>query len=140
MNELGVRNCFLHRLGAKGDDRRGFLIALEGSRDVPFDIARVYYIYGSPTEAARGFHAHRALRQWLVCLNGCFSITLDDGVMREVVALSSPDNALEIGAAVWREMRASGPDAVLMVLASELYDESDYIHDYDEFLELARNG
>lgn len=139
MTELSVRNCFLHNLGAKGDDQRGFLIALEGSRDVPFHIARVYYIYGSPTDAERGFHAHRELRQWLVCLNGSFSITVDDGETREVVELTSPDRALEIGAAVWREMRASGPDAVLMVLASALYDEGDYVHDYDQFVQLARN-
>jgi len=140
MNQLRVRNCSLHTLGAKGDDRRGFLIALEGSRDVPFDIARVYYVYGSPTDTERGFHAHRELRQWLVCLNGSFSVTIDDGRAREVVELTSPDAALAIGPAVWREMRASGPDAVLMVLASDLYDESDYVHDYDEFLDLARNG
>jgi dTDP-4-dehydrorhamnose 3,5-epimerase-like enzyme len=88
----------------------------------------------------RGFHAHRELRQWMVCLNGSFSITVDDGEAREVVELTSPDRALEIGAPVWREMRASSPDAVLMVLASELYDESDYVHDYDDFLQLARHG
>lgn len=137
MNELVVRNTRLHNLAPKGDDQRGFLIALEGGRNVPFQIARVYYIFGSPSGTERGFHAHRDLRQWMVCLNGAFTVTIDDGKVRESVELSSPDLALEIGSPVWREMRASGPDAVLLVLASELYDEIDYIRDHDQFIALA---
>ena len=137
MMSLAVHNCMLHSLEAKGDERRGFLVALEGERNVPFKIARIYYIFGSQPAVERGLHAHRALRQWMICLNGAFSITVDDGRARETIELSRPDLALEIGSPVWREIKASGPEAVLMVLASEWYDEGDYIHEYREFLTVA---
>jgi dTDP-4-dehydrorhamnose 3,5-epimerase-like enzyme len=126
-------NCRLHRLDARGDDR-GSLIALEGGRSVPFEIARVYYIFGTRPGVARGFHAHRDLKQLAVCVRGSCVMTIDDGRSRREVLLDRPDLALEIGSMVWREMRDFSEDAVLLVLASGHYDSRDYIQSYDEFL------
>jgi dTDP-4-dehydrorhamnose 3,5-epimerase-like enzyme len=126
-------NCRLHRLEISGD-ARGSLIALEGGRHVPFDIARVYYIFGTRAGVARGFHAHRQLTQMAVCVSGSCVMTLDDGATRADVVLNRPDLGLEIGSMIWREMRDFSADAVLLVLASAPYDPSDYIQDYDDFL------
>jgi dTDP-4-dehydrorhamnose 3,5-epimerase-like enzyme len=122
-------------LPVRGDDR-GSLIALEAATGVPFDIRRVYYIFGTGSGMVRGMHAHRQLRQWAVCVAGACTITLDDGHCRSEIVLDAPDQALEIGPMIWREMRDFTPDAVLLVLASEPYDESDYVREYQNFLEL----
>ena len=116
-----------------GDDR-GSLVALEGEKTVPFKIKRVYYIFGTQQGVARGFHAHRNLQQVAVCMTGRCRMVLDDGTSREEVWLDSPTKGLVIGNSVWREMHDLSPDCVLLVLASEHYDESDYIRDYADFL------
>lgn len=118
---------------AHGDDR-GSLIALEGKKTVPFDIKRVYYIFGTQRGVARGFHAHFNLKQLAVCLTGKCRMILDDGKKREEVWLDSPAKGLIIGDLIWREMYDFSEDCILLVLASEHYDELDYIRDYDEFL------
>ena len=116
-----------------GDDR-GQLIALEEGIDIPFSIKRVYYMYDTIEGVRRGFHAHRKLEQILVCVSGSCKVLLDNGSERKVVPLEKPYEGLYIESGMWREMFDFSPDAVLLVLASELYDESDYIRDYDEFL------
>ena len=116
------------------DDERGKLVAVETGKEIPFPIRRVYYIYDTKTDVARGFHAHKKLEQILICMHGSCKIRLDNGKEQTVVALSDPAEGLYIGHAMWREMFDFSPDAVLVVLASELYDESDYIRNYDEFL------
>ncbi len=115
-----------------GDDR-GQLIALEEFRDFPFAVKRVYYIYDTLAGVVRGHHAHKSLKQILICVHGSCSIHLDDGHETAEVLLDKPTKGLYIENDMWREMYDFSPDAVLMVLASELYDESDYIRDYDEF-------
>jgi dTDP-4-dehydrorhamnose 3,5-epimerase-like enzyme len=115
-----------------GDDR-GSLVALEAHKTVPFDIKRVYYIFGTLSEVSRGFHAHRKLQQVAVCVTGKCRMVLDDGQRRAEVWLDSPTKGLLIGDLVWREMHDFSPDCVLLVLASEHYDETDYIRSYDEF-------
>lgn len=115
-----------------GDDR-GSLVALEAHKTVPFDIKRVYYIFGTQAGVSRGFHAHRALQQVAVCVTGKCRMVLDDGHQREDVWLDSPTKGLLIGDLVWREMHDFSPDCVLLVLASEHYDETDYIRYYDDF-------
>ncbi len=115
-----------------GDDR-GSLVALEATRTIPFDVKRVYYIFGTQPGVSRGFHAHRALQQVAVCVTGKCRMVLDDGQRREEVWLNSPTKGLLIGDLVWREMHDFSPDCVLLVLASELYNETDYIRSYDEF-------
>jgi dTDP-4-dehydrorhamnose 3,5-epimerase-like enzyme len=116
-------------------DERGSLISLEANKQIPFAIKRVYYIYGTQVDVARGFHAHKQLKQVAVCVSGKCRMILDDGVKREELWLDSPDKGLLIGDLVWREMHDFSADCVLLVLASEHYDESDYIRDYDVFLE-----
>ncbi len=120
-----------------GDDR-GSLVALEENKSVPFDIKRVYYIFGTKPEVSRGFHAHRELQQVAVCVNGKCRMVLDDGLHREEVWLNSPTKGLLIGNLVWREMHDFSNDCVLLVLASNYYDELDYIRDYETFLELVK--
>jgi dTDP-4-dehydrorhamnose 3,5-epimerase-like enzyme len=115
-------------------DERGSLISLEANKQIPFAIKRVYYIYGTQADVARGFHAHKQLKQVAVCVSGKCRMILDDGVKREELWLDSPDKGLLIGDLVWREMHDFSADCVLLVLASEHYDESDYIRDYDDFI------
>lgn len=121
-----------------GDDR-GQLVSLEEFNDIPFRIKRVYYMYDTVSDAVRGKHAHKSLEQILICIHGSCKIRLDDGTDVKVVPLERPYEGLYIASNIWREMYDFSPDAVLMVLASEVYDESDYIRDYDRFLELVRS-
>ena len=115
-------------------DERGQLVALEELKDIPFHIKRVYYMYETGEKVVRGCHAHKSLQQILVCIHGSCKIKLDDGFDRKVVLLEKPNEGLYVSNAMWREMYDFSPDAVLLVLASELYEESDYIRDYKEFL------
>ena len=117
-----------------GDDR-GILIALEENKNVPFNIRRCYYMYNTQPGVRRGFHAHKSLEQILVCVSGSCKILLDDGQSKETVLLDRPNKGLYIAHNIWREMFDFSDNAVLMVLASKLYDESDYIRSYDEFLQ-----
>lgn len=116
-----------------GDDR-GSLVALEANKTIPFDIKRVYYIFGTKPGVARGFHAHKALKQVAVCVSGSCRMLLDDGKQKAEVLLDSPVKGLVIDSFVWHEMHDFTPDCVLLVLASEHYDESDYIRNYDDFI------
>lgn len=122
----------LERQTVRGD-ARGNLVAIEARRDVPFDIARVYYLYGTDTDVARGFHAHRTLRQWAVCVAGSCTILLDDGAAQETLTLDDPAVGLAILPMVWHEMRDFAPGTVLLVLADQPYEEADYIRNYDDF-------
>ena len=120
-------------------DERGALVALEANRQIPFDIKRVYYIYGTAQGVARGFHAHKALKQVAIAVRGSCRFVLDDGNERVEVLLDNPAQGLLIESFMWREMHDFSADCVLMVLADQLYDESDYIRDYDYFLSVAKN-
>lgn len=122
-----------------GDDR-GQLVALEEIKDIPFKIKRVYYIYGTKEGVVRGHHAHKNLQQILVCVHGSCKIRLDDGVEKKIIPLEKPYEGLYVSNDMWREMFDFSPDTVLMVLASEVYDEADYIRDYDEFLKFVNRG
>ena len=119
-------------------DERGQLVALEEFRDIPFRIRRVYYMYDTVPGVVRGGHAHRQLEQILICIHGSCRIRLDNGTEKKIVPLEKPYEGLYVANDMWREMYDFSPDAVLMVLASELYDEADYIRDYDTFLTYVR--
>lgn len=119
-----------------GDDR-GSLIALEENYNAPFDIKRVYYIFDTKEGVIRGYHAHINLKQIAIAVKGNCTFVLDDGKTREEVILNNPNKGLLIEGLIWREMKDFSPDCVLVVLASEHYDESDYIRNYDEFLKEA---
>ncbi|MCD4679690.1 MAG: FdtA/QdtA family cupin domain-containing protein [Bacteroidales bacterium] len=116
-----------------GDDR-GSLIALESLDNIPFEIKRVYYIYATRNACKRGLHAHKKLRQMMVCVHGSCKLLLDDGHSKEVLKLNRPDEGVMMNEMMWREMFDFSDDCVLMVLASEHYLESDYIRDYDNFI------
>lgn len=134
-------SCSLVDLTVHGDTR-GSLIALEQGTGLPFAIQRVYYIYGTARNTARGFHAHHQLQQLAICVAGSCTMIVDDGVQRVEVPLDRPDRGLHIGSPIWREMTDFSDDCVLLVLASAPYEDADYIRDYDEFRRVAaeRNG
>lgn len=115
-------------------DWRGQLVALEENKNIPFSVKRVYFMYDTKEGVIRGKHSHRELQQILFCVAGACTVKLDDGREKIDVRLDYPSRGLLIGPGIWREMCDFTPDAVLMVLASEYYDESDYIRDYDTFL------
>ena len=117
-------------------DQRGGLVAIESNQSIPFEIKRLYYIFNT-TNQSRGFHAHIDLKQVAVCVKGSCRFILDNGHVREEVILSSPTQGLYIEALTWREMHDFSEDCVLLVLASEHYDENDYIRDYQDFLKEA---
>lgn len=119
-------------------DERGSLVALEAEKTVPFPIQRVYYIFGTKEGVARGFHAHKQLKQVAVCVTGKCRMILDNGTKREEVWLDSPTKGLLIEGLIWREMHDFSEDCVLLVLASEHYDEADYIRNYQDFLQAAK--
>ena len=115
-------------------DHNGKLIALEKNDDFPFDIKRVYYIFDSSKDVIRGKHAHKNLQQVLICVNGSCVVDLDNGIEKTSVVLDNPYTGLYIKNNIWREMRDFSEDCVLLVLASDYYNEADYIRNYDEFL------
>lgn len=131
-----IEGCQLVPLTVRGD-QRGSLVAIEGRKDVPFEIARVYYVFGTKPGTDRGLHAHRKLRQVAVAVSGGCTMVLDNGLNRQKVRLEDPSTAVTIPPMIWHEMTDFTADCVLMVLADDLYDESDYIRDYELFLENA---
>lgn len=116
-----------------GDDR-GMLVALEQYSDIPFEIKRVYYMYQTKEGVHRGFHAHKSLQQILVCIHGSCKVLLDNGSEKKTVSLEHPYEGLYVANNMWREMYDFSEDAVLLVMASDVYREEDYIRDYEEFL------
>ncbi len=118
-------------------DEKGQLIALEEKKDIPFDVKRVFYIYGTLKGIPRGNHSHYKTKQFLVAVNGSCKVTLDNGSEKETYSLDKPNLGLFQDALVWGEMHDFSEDCVLMVLADTYYDESDYIRDYSKFLEEA---
>ena len=122
-----------------GDDR-GQLVAIEAMKDLPFEIKRVYYIYETLTGVRRGFHAHKCLQQILLCVNGSCKIHLDNGTDTAEVTLDKPNVGLYISNNMWREMYDFTPGTVLLVLASEYYDEADYIRNYEDFIKMIKES
>lgn len=120
-------------------DERGSLIAIEQGHNAPFEIKRVYYIFDTKEGVERGFHAHINLKQICIAIKGSCIFVLDDGHKREEIELDNPNQGLYIEGLIWREMKDFSKDCILLVLASEHYDESDYIRNYDKFLEEVRN-
>lgn len=119
------------------EDDRGALVALEQFKNIPFEIKRVYYIYGNKKNLARGFHAHRDLQQILICVSGSCNVILDNGKEKHKYILNKPNQGLLVNKVIWREMLEFSDDCIILVLASNYYDENDYIRDYDKFMETA---
>lgn len=133
---MNIKKVFFLQHG----DARGMLVAAELHKELPFEIKRIYYIYDVQPGVHRGFHAHKSLEQIMICIHGSCKILLDDGTEKETVVLDKPYEGLYVPKGMWREMYAFSPDAVLLVLASELYSEEDYIRDYDEFQAFVNGG
>jgi len=115
-------------------DPRGNLTFIEGGRHIPFQIQRVYYLYDTPGGAERGGHAHKGLHQLIVAMSGSYDVVLDDGKQKKRFHLNRSYYGLYVCPLIWRELDNFSSGAVCLVLASNLYDESDYYRDYQEFL------
>lgn len=115
-------------------DRRGSLIAFEENHNVPFDVKRVFYIYGTQTGISRGQHAHYKTKQLLIAIHGSCKVTLSDGKQKKTYTLDKPNIGLLQDALIWGTMYDFSKDCILMILANTFYDENDYIRDYDTFL------
>jgi dTDP-4-dehydrorhamnose 3,5-epimerase-like enzyme len=134
MKSLKVTNCTFVELCHLKDGRDGVLSVAESGKQIPFDVKRVYYIYDLQDKSAiRGKHAHKHNQQVIFCINGSFTLELDDGVHRQKVKLDSPHIGIYMDVNVWHTMDGFSENCILLVLASDWYDEHDYIRDYDEF-------
>lgn len=130
---FSVDDCKVVDLEVLHQDK-GSLTALENHFSIPFSVKRVYYLYDVPYGADRGGHAHYSLQQYVIAASGSFTFVLDDGKNKREVFLNSPRKALHIKPGIWREMKDFSSGSICLVLASEQYDESDYIRFYDDFL------
>lgn len=134
---MSLRNCRIIEL-PKITDPRGNLTFIESGRHIPFGIQRVYYLYDVPGGAERGGHAHKGLHQLIVAMSGSFDVVLDDGYEKKRLHLNRSYYGLYVCPMIWRELDNFSSGSVCMVLASNLYDESDYYRDYDVFLKTVR--
>lgn len=115
-------------------NEQGSITALENSKDIPFAVERIYYLYDVPSSSERGGHAHYDLEQYVIAACGSFTFILDDGVSKKEIFLNNPSKALYIKKGIWREIKDFSSGAICLVLASHTYDENDYIRDYEEYL------
>lgn len=117
----------------KIEDHRGNLSVIENDT-IPFDIKRVYYLYDVPSGAERGGHAHKEQQEVLIALSGSFDVILNDGKTEKTVTLNKPNQGLLIGSGIWRELKNFSSGAVCLVIASDVFNEDDYIREFDEFI------
>ena len=133
MKEM-YRICYFKDLG----DERGKLVVVEGERDIPFDIKRVFYIYGSDSTVVRGQHANINSEFVLINVAGKSKVMITDGTQKEIVCLDKPMVGVYLPKMVWKEMYDFSYNAILLVLASTYYDENEYIRDYEEYLNIQK--
>lgn len=112
----------------------GNITVIENSNTIPFDVKRIYYLYDVPMGSERGGHGHYKLQQYIIALSGSFTFVLDDGTNKKEVFLNDPSKALYIKPGIWREIKDFSSGSICLVLASDIYSETDYLRDYDEFL------
>lgn len=122
----------------KISDPRGNLTFIEGSRHIPFDIRRVYYLYDVPGGAERGGHAHKALSQLIIAMSGSFDVILDDGGEKKRFHLNRSYQGLYVCPMMWRELDNFSSGSVCMVIASNIYEETDYYRDYKDYLKAVK--
>lgn len=128
-----IEQCRLIEFPQKGDDR-GHLVIVEGNQDIPFDMKRVFYIYGSDKDVIRGKHANYYTEFVLINVAGTSKVKVDDGTKQKIFCLDRPHIGIYLPKMIWKDMYDFSKDSVLLVLASEHYDESEYIRDYAEYL------
>ena len=124
----------------KINDPRGNLTFVESEKHIPFEIKRVFYIYDVPTGESRGAHSHHTLKQFVICLAGSFDVKVDDGRKKKVIHLNRPWQGVFIPPMIWDSEANFDPGSVCLVLSSDMYNEKDYIRNYDEFLEVVRSN
>lgn len=134
-----IEKCRFVEFEQKGDER-GHLVIVEGNRDIPFEIKRIFYIYGSDENVIRGRHANYHSQFVLINVSGSSKVKVDDGYQTKVYQLDRPHTGVYLPQMVWKDMYDFSSDSVLLVLASEHYDANEYIRDYSEFLRVVTNG
>ena len=132
-----VYDCVILPLN-KIHNRAGNVTVVEGQKNIPFEIKRVYYLYDIPGGEARGGHAHKELYQLIVAAGGSFDVLLDDGRNKKIVSLNRPEYGLLVVPGIWRELFEFSSGAISLVLASHIYDEKDYIREYKEFINIKK--
>jgi hypothetical protein len=123
---------------SKVHNEAGNITVVENGKNIPFDVKRIYYLYDIPGGEARGGHAHCELQQYIIAASGSFDVIIDDGKNRRTVTLNRPNLALHIVPGLWRELDNFCSGSISLVLASHIYDEKDYIRNYNEFLEFKK--
>ena len=132
-NKFTVFDCSIIHF-PKIQNRAGNITPIQNNIEAPFEIKRVYYLYDVPGGESRGAHAHKELEQLIIAASGSFDVTIDDGKNKKTVSLNRPNFGLHLKPGMWRELSNFSSGSICLVLASLLYDEADYIRDYDEFL------
>ncbi len=135
---FNVYDCNIIEIDKHHSDSKGNISVVENGDTVPFDVKRMYYLYDVPGGVSRGGHTHKELSQFIIAASGSFTVTLDDGRVKRAYTLNRPYQGLLVKPGVWRNLDDFSSGSVCLVLASEKYDESDYIREYDEFLEYRR--
>jgi hypothetical protein len=134
---MGLKNCRIIEL-PKISDPRGNLTFIEKDGGIPFEIQRVYYLYDVPGGESRGGHAHKALQQLIIAMNGSFDVTLDDGYDKKTFRLDRSYRGLYVCPMIWRELQNFSSGSACLVLASLKYSADDYLRDYGEFVQRLR--
>ena len=138
---IRVRHSGIINLKRVVDDRDGVLCIMEAAKDIPFPIKRVYYITNLDCMASlRGKHAHKTLQQVIFCISGSFILSLDDGSAKQDIYMHCDNQGIILGPHLWHTMHDFSNGCVILVVASDVYDESDYIRDYDQFLDFIREN
>lgn len=132
--ENSVYDCTIIELNKHHSDRKGNISVVENKATIPFDVKRVYYLYDVPGGESRGSHAHKELSQLIIAASGSFRISLDDGNVKRTFVLNRPYQGLYIKPGIWRNLDDFSSGAICLVLASDKYDENDYIRNYENFL------
>jgi len=127
-----IYDCVILPL-SKIHNRAGNITIVEGQKNIPFDVRRIYYLYDIPGGENRGGHAHKELYQLIVAASGSFNVLLDDGQNKKIITLNKPDYGLMVVPGIWRELFEFSSGAICLVLASQKYDQEDYIRSYDQF-------
>jgi hypothetical protein len=133
-----VYDCVILRL-SKIHNRAGNITIVEGQKNIPFDVRRIYYLYDIPGGGDRGGHAHKELYQVIVAASGSFNVLLDDGMNKKIVTLNRPDYGVMVVPGIWRELFEFSSGAICLVLASHKYNKDDYIRNYDQFVDFLEN-
>ena len=134
-----VYDCTIIELDKHHSSRKGNISVVENEETVPFNVKRVYYLYDVPGGVSRGGHAHKHLSQLIVAISGSFTVTLNDGRVKRTFNLNRPYQGLLVKPGIWRDLDDFSSGSVCLVLASEIYDSSDYIRNYDEFLKFRKD-